>query len=229
MIRADNLGVTYPDGTQALNGVNLRVAPGEFVFLVGHSGAGKTTLLKLLLGILRPTEGSLTVAGLDMKHPAGPNLRNLRRKVGAVFQDFRLIKGRTALENVALGLWVLDLPGAVIRERSAAALQAVGLAAKSQVRVETLSWGEQQRVALARALARQPSLILADEPTGNLDQGAAALVMELLLALQQKGTTVLVATHALALVRDLGRRVITLEEGRLVQDTAASVGSRGLI
>lgn len=220
MIEAVGLRKVYPDGTVALRDVDLQVEQGEFVFLVGRSGAGKTTLFKLIIGMEKPSGGRLLVDGVDLGSADPAEIRRLRRTVGMIFQDFRLIKGRIAADNVALGLRMLGLSAAGIRRRASAALADVGLAEKAGTRVEALSWGEQQRVAIARALARDPVLILADEPTGNLDQAMAALVMERLLAANRKGATVVVASHARALVERSGRRVLTLRDGAVLRERA---------
>lgn len=220
MIEARNLGKTYPDRTVALEGLNLRIVQGEFVILAGRSGAGKTTLFKLILGAEVPSAGVLTVYGHSVARLSLPAKRELRRKVGVVFQDFRLLKGRTAYDNVALGLRVLGLSGVQVRHRSLMALESVGLRDKLGSRVETLSWGEQQRVAVARALARRPDLILADEPTGNLDSATAAGVIELLLAANREGATVVMATHSRSLIDRPEQRVVVLEEGRIIYDGA---------
>ena len=214
-VRASALRKVYPGGTVALDGIDLEVAQGEFVFLLGRSGAGKTTLLRLLLAEETPTEGRLWIFGQLLNGAGERDIQRLRRTVGMVWQDLRLIRGRTALDNVALGLWVLGVPPGEAARRAREALARVGLEDKAGQRVEFLSSGEQQRVAVARALARQPRLILADEPTGNLDPTTSWQVVSLLLEASGRGTTVIMATHAHALVRAAGQRVIVLEEGRL--------------
>jgi cell division transport system ATP-binding protein len=214
-VRASALRKVYPGGTVALDGVDLEVAQGEFVFLLGKSGAGKTTLLRLLLAEDIPTEGKLWIFGQPLDAAGERDIQRLRRAVGMVWQDLRLIRGRSALDNVALGLWVLGLPPGEAARRAREALARVGLGDKAGHRVEFLSSGEQQRVAVARALARQPRLILADEPTGNLDPATSWQIVSLLLEASARGAAVIMATHAHALVRAAGRRVIVLEEGRL--------------
>jgi len=214
-VRASALRKVYPGGTVALDGIDLEVAQGEFVFLLGRSGAGKTTLLRLLLAEETPTEGRLWIFGQLLNGAGERDIQRLRRTVGMVWQDLRLIRGRTALDNVALGLWVLGVPPGEAARRAREALARVGLEDKAGQRVEFLSSGEQQRVAVARALARQPRLILADEPTGNLDPATAWQIVSLLLEASARGATVIMATHAHALVRAAGRRVIVLEEGHL--------------
>lgn len=210
----------YDEGTTALDGLNLVVEKGEFVFLVGESGAGKTTLLKLLIGMEKPTTGNLIINGLAMEKAAPGEIRKLRRLTGMVFQDFKLIKGRTAEENVSLSLQVLGFNkrGQTLAEVSRDALEKVGLAHKRNQFVETLSWGERQRVAFARALVRQPDIFIADEPTGNLDEKNTSYIGQLLEDINAAGTTVVVATHDLNMVTQLKKRIITLEKGRLVSD-----------
>ncbi|MHB1418687.1 MAG: cell division ATP-binding protein FtsE [Bacillota bacterium] len=200
---------------QALKDINLVIKEGELVFLMGASGAGKTTLLKLLMGQEHLTSGSLEVCGIPLLSPAKSQVRLLRRQIGTVFQDIKLIKGRSALENVSLSLRVLDCPLTGIRGRSIEVLEEVGLKEQMHIPVESLSWGQQQRVAIARALVRRPALILADEPTGNLDWVNAEAMMQLFLAAEKNGATVLVVTHAAGMVDQFGKRVLTLKEGAL--------------
>ncbi|MHB1125620.1 MAG: cell division ATP-binding protein FtsE [Bacillota bacterium] len=216
MIKAENLNKVYPNGVTALKNINLEIKQGELVFLMGHSGAGKTTLLKLLMGMERHTSGSLEVCGMPLLSPGKYQIRKLRMQIGAVFQELKLIKGRTSLENVSLALRVLDFPPAGMRERSMQVLEQVGLKDQMHIPVESLSWGQQQRVAIARALVRRPALILADEPTGNLDWVTGEAMMRLFLTAEQEGTTVLVVTHAAGLVEQFGKRVLTLKEGTLL-------------
>ncbi|BDG62433.1 cell division ATP-binding protein FtsE [Caldinitratiruptor microaerophilus] len=221
MIRARALRAVYPGGVVALDGVDLDVAPGELVFLTGRSGAGKTTLLRLLLGAAVPAAGSLTVLGVDMTRAAPEDVQRVRRRIGMVFQEFRLFRGRSAYDNVAIALRVAGVGGAELRRRTLEALAAVGLADLAGRRVETLSWGQQQRVAVARALVRRPALVLADEPTGNLDAETAGAVVDLLAAARQAGATVLVATHDRGAIERAGGRIVQLEGGRIVADTGA--------
>lgn len=218
VVEARALKKVYRNGQIALDGVNFRISQGELVFLTGPSGAGKTTLLKLVICAESPTAGELLVNGLDVSRLSPIQVRELRRKMGVVFQDFRLIRGRTALDNVCMGLRVLGIAGKELQRRSSEALQSVGLGNKSLNAVESLSWGEQQRVAIARALARQPELLLADEPTGNLDSQTAAEILELLLEANRRGCTVVMATHASHLIERLNKRVVRIEQGRITHD-----------
>lgn len=217
MIRASGLSKVYPNGAVALEGLDLFVDRGEIAFIKGASGAGKTTLFKLILGMEDLSSGELSVDGCRMgqKHPG--IIRSVRRRISVIFQDFRLIKGRTALENVEMGMRVLGLTGSRMRDAACAFLEQVGLSNKMNTYVEHLSWGEQQRVVTARALARKPCIILADEPTGNLDEDMTEKVMQLLLSAGNNGATVIVATHE-SDVLDRGYRVITLRNGTVVQD-----------
>lgn len=214
-VRASELRKVYPGGAVALDRIDLEVAQGEFVFLLGRSGAGKTTLLRLLVAEETPTEGTVWVFGRPLNGAGERDIQRLRRMVGVVWQDLRLIRGRSALDNVALGLWILGLRPGEASRRAREALAWVGLGDKAGHRVESLSSGEQQRVAVARALARRPRLILADEPTGNLDPVTSWQIVSLLLEASGRGAAVIMATHAHALVRAAGQRVIVLEEGRL--------------
>lgn len=219
MIEAREIQLQYPDGTVALDNLSLTIGPGELVFVLGPSGSGKTSLLKLFLGLEFPTQGSLRVLGQGMERSQAKAIRALRRKIGPVSQDFSLIDGRSALENVMLGLRLLGMPPQEMVAEAKKALEKVGLAHKGQAPVEHLSWGERQRVAIARAVARHPKLILADEPTGNLDQGRAVQVMELLASFAGADTAVIITTHATHLIParpDL--RCIELEQGRIIRD-----------
>lgn len=219
MIHARGLRVEYPGGVVALDGVDLEVGPGELVFLTGRSGAGKTTLLRLLLGATAPAAGSLTVMGFDMARATADELQRVRRRIGIVFQEFRLFRGRSAFDNVAIALRVAGVGGAELRRRTLEALAAVGLAGVAGRRVETLSWGQQQRVAVARALVHGPDLVLADEPTGNLDGETAGAVVDLLAAARRSGATVLIATHDRGVIERAGGRIVQLDGGRIVADT----------
>ncbi|HEY8420613.1 MAG TPA: ABC transporter ATP-binding protein [Thermoclostridium sp.] len=216
MIKANNVSLKYADGTVALHNVNLNIKPGEFVYIVGPSGSGKTSLLKLLMGIEFASSGSLYVLDQFMVKNEARNIRKLRRKIGPVFQEFRLIQGRTALENVLMGMRFLDIPNRQMIDNANNALKKVGLEHKASVMVEKLSYGEAQRVAIARAVARKPALILADEPTGNLDFDNAINIMNLLYNFKDENTTVLVTTHATHLIdnyRDAS--IIHVESGKI--------------
>lgn len=219
MIKAQNVDFQYPDGTMALKDINLDIGPGELVFITGPSGSGKTTLLKLLLGMEFPTAGKLTVLGQNMDSPNEASLRKLRTAMGPVFQDFRLVKGRSCLENVMTGLRFLPLSPSVMMANANAALEKVGLSHKALSPVDRLSWGESQRVSIARAIARNPALVLADEPTGNLDKKNAQSILNLMQSLTGENTTVLITTHATHLIEKLvPSRLVVLENGSIVED-----------
>lgn len=202
MIEAKNLSLTYKDGTVALKDVNLTIKPGELVYITGPSGSGKTSLLKLLLGIEYPTGGKLVVSGVTIDKWKTGSIRKLRKTIGPVFQEFRLIEGRTALENVMMGMRFLGISPKKMKEDATEALIRVGLEDKIYSAVENLSWGQSQRVAIARAVSRKPALILADEPTGNLDKDNAMNILELLTSFQDQNTTVILTTHATHLIED---------------------------
>ncbi|MGI6605035.1 MAG: cell division ATP-binding protein FtsE [Firmicutes bacterium] len=213
-------GVTkvYPKGVSALTDVTLKIKKGDFVFLVGPSGAGKSTFVRLLLREERPTEGRIVVDGVDTAQLRPVDIPFFRRKIGMVFQDFRLLPERTVAENVAFALRVLEVPRREILRRVPQVLHLVGLSHKSRAKPAELSGGEQQRVAVARALVNNPPILLADEPTGNLDPETSWEIMSLLSEINQRGTTVVVATHAREIVDRMRRRVIALENGRVVRD-----------
>ena len=210
MIDAKGICLKYPDGTMALENIDLEIEPGELVYMTGPSGSGKTSLLKLFMGEEYPTIGSLVVLGQPMVKGETHNIRRLRRIVGPIFQEFRLIKGRTVLENVLMGIRFLDIPPKLLKENASNALVKVGLEHKALSLVENLSWGEGQRVAIARAIAREPKLILADEPTGNLDKENALNILELLNSLVDCSTSVIITTHATHLIDNM-------EDGKLIR------------
>lgn len=214
MIEAEAVGYVYPGGVRALDGIDVRVGAGEVVLVSGPSGSGKTTWLQLLLGALRPTSGRLVVLGQDLAVCRGETLQRLRRQLGMVFQDLRLLPGRSALDNVAVGLITVGLGGAAVRERARQALAAVGLEAEADRRVEALSWGQKQRVAFARAMVRRPRLLLADEPTGNLDAENADRICRLLAEVTAWGGSAVVATHDDRLLGAGIGRVLRLSQGR---------------
>jgi len=217
-------GVTRAYGARlALDEVHLALQPGELTFLVGPSGAGKTTLLKLINREIRPTRGEVWVDGIAAHDLKVSRIAELRRRVGVVFQDYKLLPRLTALENVAFGLQVGDLrvSDEEARDRSLDALEAVGLGDRGDAFPDQLSGGQQQRVALARAVVAQPPLLIADEPTGNLDQDTAWEIMDLFADIAAWGTAVLIATHNVEIVTRLQRRVVTLVQGRLVRDQPA--------
>jgi cell division transport system ATP-binding protein len=208
----------YPNGKAALDDVDLTLGEGEFVFLVGPSGAGKTTLLKLLIRDERPTSGEVILDGRNLARVPRRKVPELRRKIGIVFQDYKLLPTRTVRENVAFALEVTGTPRRQIRPAVDRALAVVGLAAQADQLPTTLSGGEQQRTAIARALVHEPRLIIADEPTGNLDPLISWEIIQLLLRINELGVTILMATHNASVVTALRRRVVALEEGRVVRD-----------
>jgi cell division transport system ATP-binding protein len=216
MIRAESVSKRYPHGTTALHDVSFEVGRGDFVFITGPSGAGKSTLLRLLLRQEVPDEGRLEVAGRDLGKLRASRVPELRRLIGFVFQDFKLIRRKTALENVAYVLNVAGLPVAEQRRRAYLALKGVGLQHRIGVLPDALSGGEQQRVAIARAVVNEPELLLADEPTGNLDPDLSVEIMRLFREINARGTTVVVATHDREMVRRMQRRTIVIDRGRLV-------------
>ena len=217
MIETHHLSKFYSRGLYALHDLSLTVNKGEFVFLTGPSGAGKSTLLRLLLVQERPTEGELFVNGHDLTSLSRSDVQEYRRGVGFIFQDFKLIPTRTVFENVAFVLEVLGVPAAQQRRRAFQVLKWVGLQHRINAYPHDLSGGEQQRIAIARALVNDPALVLADEPTGNLDPDLSLEIMNLLREINAGGTTVLVATHDRELIRLVGRRTITLDQGRVVE------------
>lgn len=219
MITLDHVKMKYPASkTYALNDVSFNIEDGEFVFIVGSSGSGKTTLIKLLLKEMEPTSGKIQVAGIDYSKLKRRNIPKLRRRIGTVFQNFRLLKDRTVYENVAFAQRVVETPTRYIRRQVPAMLTLVGLADKYKAYPKQLSGGEQQRVALARALVNKPELLLADEPTGNLDPKNSWEIMKLLEEVNKKGTTVVVVTHNKEIVDTMQKRVITLKKGELISD-----------
>jgi cell division transport system ATP-binding protein len=220
VIRLSHVYKTYPNGALALKDVSFRVAKGEFVFLTGHSGAGKSTIMRLLFAEQRPTAGEVRVLGHDVATLRAREVPKLRRRLGVVFQDFRLLEDRTAGENIAFALEVTGARRDTIPARVARALAQVGLAAKARAYPRELSGGEQQRVAIARALVNDPAVLLADEPTGNLDERATRGVFQLLRDINAAGTVVVMATHDLDLVRRASARTIELRDGALVFDSA---------
>ena len=219
MILFDDVYKNYPNGTNALNGVSFKIDDGEFVFIIGHSGAGKSTLIKLLLREEKHTSGKIIVNNFKLNKMKNNRIPHLRRSMGVVFQDFRLIETMTVYENVAFAMRVIGCSNKVIRRRVPYVLGVVGLGHKSKNYPNELSGGEQQRVALARALANNPKTIIADEPTGNVDPALAREIMELLIEINKMGTTVIVITHDKNLVDDFSKRVIALKSGQIISDT----------
>ena len=224
MIELINVTKIYP-GTKkpALDNVSLKIEEGEFVFLVGPSGSGKTTLIKLMLREILPTSGEVRVAGIDVARLRSWKVPYLRRHIGCVFQDFKLLPTKTAYENVAFALEVIGRPRRLIEEQVMEALRLVGLEHKADSFPHELSGGEQQRISIARAIVNHPPILLADEPTGNLDPTTSAELMGLFDRINKTGTTVLIATHNRELVDIMRKRVIALEEGRIVRDQARGV------
>jgi cell division transport system ATP-binding protein len=224
MIRLDHVTKVYPTATKpALNDVSVEVDKGEFVFLVGSSGSGKSTFLRLLLKEEVPTEGSVFVAGKDLARLSHWKVPTLRRQIGCVFQDFRLLPTKTVFENVAFALEVIGKPKHTIEKVVPEVLDLVGLDGKAGRLPDELSGGEQQRVAVARAFVNRPMILIADEPTGNLDPSTSVGIMRLLDRINRTGTTVVMATHDAAIVDSMRRRVVELEAGRVVRDQARGV------
>ena len=208
----------YPNGTLALNDVSLRIADGEFVFIVGSSGAGKSTLIKLMLREERATSGVIKVNGKNLGKMPRYKIPKFRRSIGVVFQDFRLITNMTAYDNVAFALRVTNVSSKEIKRKVPYMLSLVGLANKAKCKPDELSGGEQQRVALARALVNSPSLIIADEPTGNIDPELSFEIVDLLNEINKLGVTIVMVTHEHDLVQQFNRRVITIEKGEVIRD-----------
>ncbi len=218
MVELRNVSVTYSNGVDALDGVNLKINDGEFVFVVGESGAGKSTLIRLLLKEIDPTKGRIQVNGFNLVKLKRSRAYRLRRTIGFVFQDFKLIDSMDVYDNVAFVLRCIDAPRKYIRNRVPYVIDLVGLKDKAHCRPGELSGGEQQRVAIARALVNDPQLIIADEPTGNLDPVLSNEIIELLQAINECGTTVMMVTHEHELVKKFGGRIVTIQDGRVVFD-----------
>ena len=218
MIRMNDVTVVYDNGIRAVNKASLRVDEGEFVFLVGASGSGKTTIIKLLTAEVRPTEGKVLVNNYNIGEMKKSRIPYLRRTLGVVYQDFRLIKTKTVYENVAFAMRTIGAKSKAIKQRVPYVLDLVGLADKAKEKPMNLSGGEQQRVAIARALVNNPRLIIADEPTGNLDPVRSLELMLLLEKINELGTTVLVVTHEKELVDAFSKRVISIDAGRVISD-----------
>ena len=222
MIRFDNVAKRYPTGHEGLSGVDLHLEPGEMAFLTGHSGAGKSTLLKLIGLLERATRGQVWVNGRNLNKLSNRDVPYHRREVGMIFQDHRLLHDRTVFDNIALPLVVSGMGHAEVTRRVRAALDKVGLLKKDKVFPIALAGGEQQRVGIARALVSKPPVLLADEPTGNLDPELSREIMELFMQFNQVGVTLLVATHDIDLVNRLGKRIITLRNGRVAGDSGTA-------
>lgn len=218
MISLKNVNKEYENGVEALKNINLQIEDGEFVFIVGDSGSGKSTLIRLLLKELEPTSGKIEVDGIDIGKMKRKKVPIYRRKIGCVFQDFRLLKDRNVYENVAFAQRVIATPSKEIRRNVPKILATVGLAEKYRCLPKQLSGGEQQRVALARALINKPVLLLADEPTGNLDPKNSKEIMNLLTEINENGTTVIVVTHDKEMVNLMKKRVVTMKKGVIIND-----------
>ena len=218
MIRFDNISKRYESGLEALSRVSFEMSEGEMAFLTGPSGAGKSTLLKLLMLMERPSSGTLLINGKNLNRLSRPSIPSYRRQLGVVFQNHQLLIDRSVFENVALPLQIAGYPVKEMGRRVRAALDAVGLLSKELHKPDTLSGGEQQRVGIARAVVHKPKILLADEPTGNLDPALSAEIMNLFCRFQSVGVTVLIATHDINLINRLDSRIIHLEDGRLSSD-----------
>jgi cell division transport system ATP-binding protein len=218
LIRLDHVSKSYEAGKPALEDVTIHIDPGEFVFVVGDSGSGKSTLIRLLLKELEPTKGKIYINGQDLRKVTHKKIPMYRRNVGVVFQNFRLLPDRNVYENVAFAMKVVECSNREIKKKVPTMLSLVGLAAKYKSKPSQLSGGEQQRVAIARALVNEPKIILADEPTGNLDNDNTWEIMKLLDEINQRGTTVVVVTHNMEIVRAMNKRVITIKKGVVVSD-----------
>ena len=218
MITLKVVSKSYVEGVPALADVNIQIEEGEFVFVVGDSGSGKSTLIKLLLKELEPTSGSIIINDKILSEIPRRQVPRFRRNIGCVFQDFRLLKDRNVYENVAFAQRIISAPARSIKEKVPKMLSLVGLAAKYKSKPNQLSGGEQQRVAIARALINEPKILLADEPTGNLDANNAWEIMKLLDEINKRGTTVLVVSHNMEIVEAMKKRVITLQQGHVVSD-----------
>ncbi len=218
MIRFENVSKVYDPNIVGLDGVNVHIDRGEFCFLVGHSGSGKSTFIRLLLKEFEPTKGSITVAGRNLQRMRRAALPHHRRSIGCVFQDFKLLPNKSVADNVAYALRVTGQPARSIRRKVPEILQLVGLGDKMNNLPDELSAGEQQRVSVARAFVNHPSLLVADEPTGNLDPDTSVGIMQLLYRINRTGTTVLMATHDREMVDKMRKRVIALEDGKVIRD-----------
>ncbi|MBR6316541.1 MAG: cell division ATP-binding protein FtsE [Lachnospiraceae bacterium] len=218
MITLDHVSKTYSTGAPALNDISLHIEPGEFVFIVGDSGSGKSTLIKLLLRELLPSSGQITVNGIDVGKLKHRQIPKYRRTLGVVFQDFRLLRDRNVYDNVAFAQRIIQTPGREIKKNVPSMLSTVGLAGKYKAKPKELSGGEQQRVALARALVNKPPILLADEPTGNLDPNNSWEIMKLFEEINATGTTVVVVTHNREIVNAMKKRVIAMNKGVIISD-----------
>ncbi|NPV53459.1 MAG: cell division ATP-binding protein FtsE [Firmicutes bacterium] len=226
MIRLHSVSKVYSNGVVALAGVDLRIGRGEFVFLVGPSGAGKTTFMNMIIRHVLPTSGQVIVNGKNVVRLKPCEVPYLRRTIGTVFQDFKLLPNKTVYDNIAFALQVTDAPGREIRKRVPAVLDVVGLADRANELPHQLSGGEQQRVSIARAIVNSPTVLLADEPTGNLDFDTSWGIMELLSRINERGTTVIMATHNKLIVDRMKKRVVEIDKGKIVRDESEGVYGR---
>jgi cell division transport system ATP-binding protein len=218
MVQMTDVFKAYENGIKAIKGINFKIEDGEFVFLVGPSGSGKSTIIKLLTGEIAPTDGTIHVNGYDLTSMKFSKMPYMRRTLGVIFQDFRLIDDKSVFENVAFAMRVVGASNSQIKKRVQYVLDLVGLDSRVRRRPQELSGGEQQRVAIARALVNNPKLIIADEPTGNLDPARSLEIMMLLEKINELGTTVLVVTHERELVNKFSKRVIAIDGGRIISD-----------
>ncbi len=218
MLEFKSVTKKYPNGVVALSDANFHIKKGDFVFIVGASGSGKTTIIKLILKEIEPTAGEIIVNDIELKEMERIDIPYLRRQIGIVFQDFRLLPNKTAYENVAFAMQITEAYPREIRRQVPMALSLVGLGKKANAYPSELSGGEQQRVALARAIVNNPALLIADEPTGNLDPDTSWEIMNLLCEINNRGTTVMVATHEKGIVNSLKKHVVALDEGRIIRD-----------
>ena len=224
MIEFRNVSKVYETGTEAVHNANFKIDKGEFVFLVGSSGSGKSTLIKLILKEEEATRGNIIINGKDTTYLKPNKIPFFRRSMGVVFQDFRLLPDKTVYENVAFAMYIVKATPRHIRRQVPMVLSLVGLSAKAKMYPDELSGGEQQRVALARALVNNPSMIIADEPTGNLDPDTAWEIMNLLNDINLRGTTVVMATHAKNIVDEMNKRVIHMHKGNIIRDEVGGYG-----
>jgi cell division transport system ATP-binding protein len=223
LVQMYNVSKTYPNGVKALVDVTLKIERGEFVFLMGHSGAGKSTFIKLLMREELPTRGQIFVASRSVLRMKASDIPLLRRSIGVVFQDFKLLENKTVRENVAFAMQVVGASPSQIKTRVEETIRMVGLQGKEESFPSQLSGGEQQRVGIARAIVNHPLIVIADEPTGNLDVETSWEIMDLLSEINRKGTTVIMATHAQDIVRRMHKRVVYLEKGKVVSDSVGEI------
>ena len=223
MLRMENVSKVYPGGSVALQDVDIHIKPGEFVFVVGPSGAGKSTFIKMLFREVLPTTGSIFVNGVDILSLTPKEIPYMRRQLGIIFQDYRLLPDRTVYENVAFAMQVIETPHRKIKRRVLNVLDLVGLRHRANAYPNELSGGEQQRIANARAIVNDPILVIADEPTGNLDPETSWDIMEIFKEINASGTTIVMATHDKEIVDAMGKRVVAIEHGNIVRDEASGV------